>query len=237
MNITNIPNNEFIKIRKELDSLPANSPIRSELAKEYLFDYNLPEIVSNEDLIIYFFAGHTSQTIWKWLYLMERSIPYYSAKQPEWQKRLLYFPSTYIFENCLLDQKFNYRGTEVKLLYSRHSGDHNNLHAGPNEQDAPDYYIWVDNNYIYIDYKFAPMVKFQTIESVIEYYKNGDHMHNAKVLLSFLEAEEKFYLIDYANGEYYEVPLKRPQTYITSETINSYADPLAILEDDDDELF
>jgi len=231
--IKDIPNNEFIKIRQELDSYPANSAERSIAAQGYLLTYELPDEVSNKDLLVYFYGGQTSQRVWKWLYLIERSIPYYSSSQPEWQKRLLYFPATYIFEDYLLDKKFNYRGQEVKLLFSRHSGDHNTLHTGPNEQDAPDYYIWVDGKHIFIDYKFASVARFSNIQQVAEYYSDGKHMHNAKILLSFLEAENKFYLIDYLNNEYYPLDIPAPATYITTADNNSYQDPLAVLVEEE----
>ena len=235
--INNIPNEEFIKIRAELDSLPANSQERSQAAIGYLFDYNLPEEVSDENLLKYFFSTSTPQAIWKWLYLLERSIPYYSERQPEWQKRLLYFPATYIFEKHLLGEKFNYNGQEVKLLFSKHSGDHDNLHTGPNKKDAPDYYIWVDENYIFVDYKFASVARFTSIEQVAEYYADGKHMHNAKLLLSFLEAENKFYLIDYINNEFYPLDILPPTNYITTSDIENYSDPLARLDSDQEELF
>ena len=223
--INNIPEEEFEQIRAELDYLPANSKDRSRAAISYLFEYNLPDHVSDAELIDYYFNENTSRAVWKWLYLLERSIPYYSATQPEWQRRLLYFPATWIMEKYLLGYTFDYQGANVKLLFSRHSGDHDNVHAGPNEQDAPDFYIWVDEKHIFVDYKFASIDRFSSIEQVYNHYADGRHMHGAKLLLSFLEAEERFYLIDYINDEYYPLDLVAPN-YIDSNTLNSYSDPL-----------
>ena len=200
--ITNIPNDEFIRIRKELDSLPADSEERMTLAEGYLFEYNLPDEVSNETLLRCFFGGHTSQAVWKWLYLLERSIPYYDKTQPEWQKRLLYFPATYIMEVKVLDhKKISYQGNTETLRFARDSGDHNVLHAGRGKNVA-DFHIWADGQNLRIDYKFASLKRFSTIEQVYTYYMDGKHMHNAKLLLSFLEAENTFYLVDYINYEY-----------------------------------
>lgn len=81
--IKDIPNEKFIQIKAELDSLPANSKIRSDLAIGYLLSYDLPDKVSYEELLNYMFGGGASQAIFKWLYLIERSIPYYGKKQPD----------------------------------------------------------------------------------------------------------------------------------------------------------
>lgn len=219
---------DFITIRYELDSLPANSKERSKKALDYLKFYNLPEKVAIADIIKYYATGTDKET-WKWLYLIERSIPYYQETQPEWQKRLLYFASTYIFEFLtLLGRKFNYNGTEVKLLFSKHSGDHQFLHAGPNPDDAPDFYIYFNETkeYLFIDYKFASTHRFNSIEQVYNHYLDGKHMHGAKLLLSFLEAEEKYYLVDYINNEYYELDLPLPASYISTEDTDAFADPL-----------
>jgi hypothetical protein len=77
---------DCIAIRYELDSLPANSQERSKKALAYLKSYNLPDKVAIADIIKYYAAGADKET-WKWLYLIERSIPYYKAIQPEWQQR------------------------------------------------------------------------------------------------------------------------------------------------------
>lgn len=222
--INDIPNDEFIKIRAELDSLPANSKTRSDLAIGYLLDYNLPDQVSYEDLIRYMFGGNTSQAVFKWLYLIERSIPYYGETQPAWQRRLLYFVGTYIIEAYLNRKTFSYDGQEVMLRFTKISGDHYNLHTGFGANTA-DFYIYTDTT-LFVDYKFASVNRFRTIEDVYNYYADGKHMHNAKILLSFLEAEETFYLVDYSKDEFYPLPISALSNYITTETIDNYQDPL-----------
>jgi hypothetical protein len=229
--ITDIPNNEFIKIRNQLDSFPANNINRSVIAQNYLLQYRLPEEVPEEQLLKYFFGGDTPQAVWKWLYILERSIPYYTAIQPEWQKRLLYFPATYIVENYLNRQSFIYNGVKVMLRFTRISGDHDKLHAGPNEKSGPDFYIYTDTS-IFVEYKFASKNRFTTVNQVVDYYSSGNHMHKAKILITLLESENRFYLIDYLKNEYYPLNILPPGQYISSDDINCYTDPLEILHDE-----
>lgn len=222
--INDIPNESFSLIRNTLDSLPANSMERSKLAISYLSEYNLPDQVSYEDLLKYMFGGNTSQAVFKWLYLIERSIPYYSERQPEWQKRLLYFVGTYLIETYLNRKTFSYDGQEVMLRFTKISGDHYNLHTGPGA-NAADFYIYTDTT-LFVDYKFASVNRFYTIDDVCNYYADGKHMHNAKILLSFLETEETFYIVDYIKDEYYPLQIPALANYINTETIENYSDPL-----------
>ena len=220
-----IPTETFKIIRSVLESFPANSPARSELAIQYLIQCNLPLSVSNEELLAYFFSGEpVSQDIWRWLYLLEKSIPYYREKQPAWYKRLLYFPATYIIESYLNRQTFVYKNKIVMLRFTDISGDHNNVHAGPGE-DTADFYIYVDTT-LFVDYKFASQNKFTSAKEVCTYYKSGKHMHKARLLLSFLEAEQAFYLINLDTDECQLLPIVPPNTYINTETIENYPDPL-----------
>ena len=58
-------------------------------------------------------------------------------------------------------------------------------------------------------------------------------MHSAKLLLSFLEAEEKFYIVDYIKQEYYPLSFSAPINYITSDEIDAFKDPLAVLDEEE----
>ena len=222
--VNKIPLDAFKNIKAKLDAYPANSIERSVLAIKYIEQYNLPKKVSDEDLLYYYFNGPTDQSIWRWLYLVERSIPYYTEKQPEYHKRLLYFPGTYIMEHYLNRRTFNYHGYNVMLRFTDISGDHDNVFIGPGD-DTPDFYIYTDDTK-FVDYKFASKNRFYTIDAVCAYYQEGKHMHKARLLLSFLEAEERFYLIDLDTSECYLLPIEPPNTYISTETIDSYVDPL-----------
>lgn len=224
--IYDIPDNEFIQLKIFLDSFSANDYDRSKFAIEYLEKYNLPKSVTNPELIDYFYKGNTSQSVWKWLYLLERSIPYYEKTQPEWQRRLLYFPATYIVEMFLDHKRFYYRDCVVTLRFTtKISGDHTTLEAGPAKKTGADFYIFYNGESLKIDYKFASIKRFTTIEEVKDYYKDGKHLHKAKLLLSFLESEEKFYLIDYVNDTYQKLDFSKPN-YISSADIDEYNNPL-----------
>jgi hypothetical protein len=226
--IYDIPNQEFIQIKIFLDSFPANDYERSKFAINYLEKYNLPKKVTNPELIDFFYRGNTIQNIWKWLYLLERSIPYYEEKQPEWQQRLLYFPATYLVEKFLNYKTFYYRDVLVTLRFAtKISGDHTTLEAGPAKKSGADFYIYYKGESLKIDYKFASVKRFATIEEVKEYYKKGKHLHTAKLLLSFLEAEEKFYLIDYTTDTYQKLDFPVPN-YISSTDIDEYNNPLVV---------
>lgn len=110
------------------------------------------------------------------------------------------------------------------LRFTKISGDHSVVHAGPGT-NTPDFYIYTDGTH-FVDYKFAPTSRFKTIDEVCAYYSHGKHMHKAKLLLSFLEAEEQFYLVDLDKAEAYPLPIEHPATYIGTETIESYKNPL-----------
>lgn len=222
-----ITEEEFLNIRAELDSLTGDA--RSKTAIAYLDKYNLSKEIPDSTLLSWYKNGTTIEN-WQHAYLLERSIPYYKNSNPQWQQRLLYFPGTAIFENYLDHKTLGFNNQNYVLRFTRGSGRHDVVEAGYGAA-VPDFYIWEDGRAIMVEFKFANYKKFKTYKDVYRYYNIGGngytHMHNAKILLVFLEAENTFYLIDYANTKIYRYPaLQAPTNYIGTDEIASFTDPL-----------
>lgn len=216
---------EFNKIRILLDNLEDQDEM-SEQAKQIIAKHGFRDTISDKEILTWFVAG-TELENWQNLYLLDRSIPYLRDKQrPEWHKRMLYFPGTYIMEErTLLNKTISFRGNRVKFLYTRGSGDHANVHTGGGTASA-DFYFWIDNKPVFVEYKFASNKKYNTIEDVKKAYANKKHLHKSKVVVAFLETENTFYIIDYDNNKVEKLDIKAPVAYIGSDDIEKFEDPL-----------
>lgn len=221
-----ISKEKFNLIREELDNLIGQE--RSKRAIEYLTEYNLAQSISYDTLLDWYLNG-SSQENWQHAYLIERSIPYYKNKIVPWQKRLLYFVGTYIMEMFLEKKEVYINNINCKLYFSKYSGDHRSIHAGPGT-DVADFYVWLNNTYEWVEYKFANYKRFPDLNSVIDYYTSGDgrsHLHKAKILIIFLEAEYKFYLINYNTNQYYCLANLNPPANLIGTTATALMlDPL-----------
>lgn len=217
--------NDFNKIRLLLDNLNDQKQM-SELAIKAINDFNLRLEIPEDEILLWYSNNDAQKNIelCQNLYLIERAIPYYSDRQrPAWQKRLLYFTATYLIEKYLDHKSFVYNGELVTLRFTRSSGSHIALHAGAGTNSA-DFYIYPNNKAVFIEYKFAVKSRFTNINDVKEYYSTNKHLHGAKVLIVFLEAEEQFYLIDYKYNSINKLAFGLP-AYLSSDDINSFEAP------------
>jgi hypothetical protein len=191
--------NKFLNEVAKLESL-ADFHERGKEAEKYINENGGLKAIAYEELIAGL-ASPSSQPLsfWRQLYLLERSIPpRKDAKQVSWFERLKIFADTYKLEHAVLGKKLD--GLPGKLLFTRKSGDHDNLHAGAGAY-AADFYCWDDKAN-----KFHSFIEFKhwgttDILRAADFYKDKHYFADYVLLFT---SEHKYYLIDYINDQIIE---------------------------------
>lgn len=169
---------------------------RGEKAARYITENGGLSQISYEDLIRYLTDPSSAPiSIWRQLYLLERSIPpRNNAEQISWFNRLKIFADTYQLEHVANGKKLN--GLPGKIRFSRKSGDHDNLHIGAGNY-AADFYCWdevLDKFHGFVELKHWGS---QDIAKAMEFY--SDKHYDAMYVLVFLK-DGSCKLLDYKNN-------------------------------------
>jgi len=201
---------QFIKEVELLESI-TDVKERSNEALRYLKNNNCILSIGYETLIIYL-ANYMSCPTQRWrqLYLLERSIPpRANSQQKSWLDRLKIFADTYKLEKAVNRKLLN--GLPGKILFSKESGDHENLHAGIGSY-FPDFYCWDALNsklHAFVELKCWSSTNIQNAK---DYYKNK--RYNARYVLVFM-SDHQYKLIDYQEDKIIDQPdLQAPKLLI-----------------------
>lgn len=229
LQVEELPDKTFITLLNNLNNIPDRYK-RGEAAKAFmdLIGWNF-DLADNELFIHIIFNPDTPKAQKQWAILANIATPYHSDNSPLPATRLLYFPNSKFFESTIVGCKITWDGYTSKLIHMRAAGNPGEFHLGTGSGStdfyfADQYLVQAGKTgrdvMVYIDFKFIPMRMATSPESFkqTDMFKKKKHSHNGRLLLIFIEAEEKYYIIDLYSGEYKIQNLPIPSIYLDSVT-------------------
>ena len=207
INILTGATDRFLKVLQELETA-TDFKIRSQIALKYLKENGgLMEI--NYDVLGKYLRDPSSvpMSIWRQLYVLERSIPPRFGSYYTWVQRLRLFYNTYLYEQALQKHTFEWDNKKFTLYLIKGRPDrpiyHDRLVAGAGKWGA-DFYVY-DEKMLFVEHKYC---KEPTIEAAAEKYdpSKNKYTYSARFVVAFMQQFNAYYLIDYEkypNQNYY----------------------------------
>lgn len=209
INILTGASDSFLNLVHTLEST-TNFDIRGEIALQYLKDNNGLTEIDYETLGKYLRNPDSIPiSIWRQLYVLERSIPPRFGNNYTWVQRLKMFYNTYLYEQALQKHSFTLDGKNftLRLITGRKDNPiyHDRLVAGRGKWGA-DFYIY-DDKMLFVEHKYCKELSVEATAKKYDPSKNR-FTYSARFVVAYMECFNCYYLIDYTKYPDQEYALK-----------------------------
>ncbi len=203
INILSGASRAFIDFAYELETC-TDTKLRAAKAKAYIEkNKGMTEVTYSHLIRFLQDMNLVPLTVWRQLYLLERSIPPRFGSSYTWVQRLKMFANTYVRE-CAVNDRGYYNG--FKLLFrkgnAKNPTNHHKLVYGQGKWGA-DFYFFDNNLPGTANYQKMVSVELKHSSTNLNYeinkYKDDKYLYNAKYLILAM-ADGSYYMIDYTNA-------------------------------------